>query len=155
MEKLWPAAALGVSLAHPDGWRVNAHALALGGPLSFDNFLGQAEHGGLPPEGGAITSITSRPMPARPFEQVIMLDQAPWGIDSRANVTVGDLPAVRGSDHRQYTPGTGDKRIIVYIPRGVMLTKIFLNYNAGEPNEPQLVAAFDAILASVQFGPTG
>jgi hypothetical protein len=150
LEALWPLSATGVALNRPQGWHLDALRVVLGGTVWFNNFGGAYLRGGFVPDGGADFGIASFPLQPDSLDHIIRADIAPDPIISLTEIVVDGLPGKRAT-YRHSFAGESQTFVIVYVPKGNRLYKLSLNYNTGDPNAADFLAAFDAAVASTHF----
>lgn len=150
LEALWPLSASGVAVNRPTGWHLEALRFVLGGAVWFNNFGGAYLRGGFVPDGGADFAIASFPLQPDSLDHIIRADIAPDPIVSLTTITVDGLAAKKATYRHAFT-GASQTFVIVYVPKGNRLYKLSLNYNTGDPNEANFLAAFDAAVASTHF----
>jgi hypothetical protein len=116
----------------------------------FNNFGGAYLRGGFVPDGGADFGIASFPLQPDSLDHIIRADIAPDPIISLTEIVVDGLPGKRAT-YRHSFAGESQTFVIVYVPKGNRLYKLSLNYNTGDPNAADFLAAFDAAVASTHF----
>jgi hypothetical protein len=141
----------GVQVPIPAGFQADIGTLSLAGPLSLNNFATHYPEGGVVPAGGAVVDITSLPVPADSLSDFIATELAGANIASTKAITVGGSPATEVTYSDSYTAMLTIKEVGVYVVRGNTLHKIYLSYQAGDPNETTFLADFQHILNSLQF----
>jgi hypothetical protein len=155
--ELWPLAATGIHLDHPPGWEIDPADLRRGA-IRLTNFGARYAEGGLIPGGGADIVVTSQAYqpPAR-LAEILLSDLCNRTIDASDSLAVGREPAARASFTTSHGEYLTEKAVAVYVSRrgssSSVLYRFFLTYNAGDPLEADFLAAFQQVLASVQFGP--
>ncbi|HVT16685.1 MAG TPA: hypothetical protein VHQ90_10980 [Thermoanaerobaculia bacterium] len=145
----WPAVTTqGVTLTYPPTWTLDQQSPSLGGPVEVRTFA-QYAHGGVRPHGGATIDVTRTPLPQEPLATTIAADLSGATIDATSNQQVAGASATRVSYHDSYTPVSQESGVTVYVPVGVFLYKLSLEYDQGDPNEATLLATFNNLLNAV------
>lgn len=128
----------GARVQVPDGWSANAELIAASGPINLTTFGGKYESGGLLPEGGAEIDITSVP--------------APQSVADYVRAEIGGSPVleeaaggIRTSYVEEVAPGLSYQTVALYVPRGPVLYKFYLTFEAGNARAGELTAALERV----------
>ena len=143
-----------ISLATPAKFRADPGPLSLGGPVSFDNFGGAYEQGGVIPAGGATINATVMPLPTGPLADYISSAELQGAlIQGTSSSSVGGTSCLAVNYLDIFTANLSYSNQAVYCPSEDLLYKFFLSYNSGDPNASQYEAAFMQVVNSAALKP--
>lgn len=141
----------GLVLDTPQNFQIDTQTLALGGPVSLDNFGHHYQQGGFVPPGGAAIDITDIPLPKPPLNNLIANELQGATITSTSNISVSGGACTEEFYTDSYGPSLTYKNIAVYCPHGKLLYKLYLSYRAGDDLESQFLTSFQQVLNTIQF----
>ena len=150
----------GVSIAVPDSsWQLNQTVpkgvkeadISAIRPLALDNFQHAFRRGGLVPQGGASIDVSSVPLPSGSVQDEMTRELK--GVEGLrfSNTSVEGNSATTAKYQDSYPGGLTFSNIAVFVPRGNLLYKFFLTYNASDPQASSYITAFQKVLNSANF----
>jgi hypothetical protein len=143
----------GISVTIPPGFRLDKDALALGGPISLNNFNNNFLRGGIIPQGGVEIDVTSIPLPKPPLNDLIAAELEGSTITSSVTTVVGGESATEVFYTDVFGPSLTYSNVAVYVPHLTTVYKIYLSYRSDDPTETQILAAFQQMISTIQFNP--
>lgn len=140
-----------VSLQIPASFRLNAQIPSADGSLSFNNFGNNYIHGGFVPPAGAAIDITSIPTPQVTLSSFITNELQGALITASTTLPVAGTQGTEVFYSEDYAPTSGYRNVGVYVPIGQTLHKMYLTYEAGDPQEKSFLASFQQIISTIKF----
>ena len=137
-----------ISLSPPAGYTVDSKLLALGGPLSFDNFNHSYISGGFIPIGGADISVFSAPV-SQDFMTSEIAKEFP-GIDfnSTATTTTDGAPCTQVS---YPDPNSAE---VTFCLSGGLLYRFSLQYSDSDPaQKAQFISTYEGVINAANLLP--